>query len=244
MTGAEGVGGILGSTRVKGSPSESYVYNNAVMRHCRNSGSVSSDLFVGGIAGEAQFGCYGALNEGPDPRKELRGRHCRQHFDCGGHNAINTGAVEGTDYVSGIIGKTGFGSVALNHNYGNISASGSHTAGILGLGGNNTIIHYCGNFGDISNPSGKYIGGIVGEIGDPREMDGYEHSRMRGRVDRDNHVGGRSVHSRGGARCWLGVPYGRHGDQDFGIRFRPCPKCHGCRLMVDRGCRAGLPRDP
>ena len=160
------------------------------------------------------------------------------------HNAINTGAVEGTDYVSGIIGKTGFGSVALNHNYGNISASGSHTAGILGLGGNNTIIHYCGNFGDISNPSGKYIGGIVGEIGDPRKWTAMNIAEcVVGSIEIIMSVAS-SVHSRGGARCWLGVPYGRHGDQDFGIRFRPCPKCHGCRLMVDRGCRAGLPRDP
>ena len=169
VTGAEGVGGILGSTRVKGSPSESYVYNNAVMRHCRNSGSVSGDLFVGGIAGEAQFGCYGALNEGQIRGKSYVAGIAGNTSIAVAHNAINTGAVEGTDYVSGIIGKTGFGSVALNHNYGNISASGSHTAGILGLGGNNTIIHYCGNFGDISNPSGKYIGGIVGEIGDPRK---------------------------------------------------------------------------
>ena len=44
---------------------------------------------------------------------------------------------------------------------------------MVGLGGNNTIIHYCGNHGKVINKTGKHIGGIVGEVGDPRKWTGW-----------------------------------------------------------------------
>ena len=40
---------------------------------------------------------------------------------------------------------------------------------MLGLGGNNTIVHYCGNYARIANSGNGPTAGIIAEIGDPRE---------------------------------------------------------------------------
>ncbi|MDE6856995.1 MAG: hypothetical protein K2J34_11075, partial [Muribaculaceae bacterium] len=77
------------------------------------------------------------------------------------------------DYTAGIIGKYTFGSIAINDNFGDISATGSHTAGIVALAGNNTIIHFCTQNSKVDNPGGQHVGGIVGEIGDPKEWSGW-----------------------------------------------------------------------
>ncbi|MDE6267440.1 MAG: hypothetical protein K2M07_08860 [Muribaculaceae bacterium] len=173
VTGRTGVGGMLGSCRVAGDSNGGLIYNNAAFRYCSNYADVKGDLFVGGICGESQFGCYGVINRGNVTGDSYIGGIAGNTSLAVAHNAINTGKVSGTDYVAGIVGKTTFGSLAINDNYGEISASGSHTAGIVGMAGNNTIIHYCGNHGFICNPAGKYIGGIVGEIGDPRKWTGW-----------------------------------------------------------------------
>ena len=39
----------------------------------------------------------------------------------------------------------------------------------MALGGNNTMIHYCSNFGAVQAGNKSKVGGIVGEIGDPRK---------------------------------------------------------------------------
>ena len=59
------------------------------------------------------------------------------------------------------------GIVATVQNAGTVKASGHHAAGIAGLSGNNTIIHYCANTGEINGTSNT--AGIIGEIGDPRK---------------------------------------------------------------------------
>ena len=88
VSGAGGVGGIIGSTRVKGDASkgDAYLFNNTFLRWCANNGNVSGTNSVGGMCGEAQFGCYGAINKGN---------------------------ISGNDYVAGIVGNT---SVAVAHN--------------------------------------------------------------------------------------------------------------------------------
>lgn len=169
IKGIEGVGGILGSNRVNGDNKTGFVYNNAAFRYCENYGDVSGKRCVGGINGESQFGSFGVLNHGQVSGDTYIGGIVGNTSIAVAHNAINTGEVKGVDYVSGIVGKTTFGSLALNDNYGGITATGHHTGGIVGLAGNNAIMHYCGNHGDIHNTAGKYVGGLVGEVGDPRE---------------------------------------------------------------------------
>lgn len=168
VSGYAGVGGLVGSGRVKGSDTEAYMYNNIMFRYSWNDANVSGTDCVGGIVGEAQAGTYAVYNKG-----DVKGtRYVAGIAGCTSiavtHNAINTGNVSGADYVSGIVGKTQFGSIALNHNYGAVKATGTHLGGIVALAGNNTMINYCGNYGQLTSTSNGPVGGIVGEIGDPR----------------------------------------------------------------------------
>ncbi len=169
VTGMEGVGGILGSNRVNGDSQKGFVYNNAFFRYCENQGDVAGKRCVGGINGESQFGSYSVMNRGKVDGETYVGGIVGNTSIAVAHNSLNMGDVKGVDYVSGIVGKTTFGSIALDDNYGKITGTGHHTGGIVGLAGNNAIIHYCGNHGDITNTSGKHVGGLVGEVGDPRK---------------------------------------------------------------------------
>jgi len=169
INGADGVGGIIGSTRIKGSDNEAYKYNSTLLRWCSNSGNVSGETCVGGMCGEAEFGCYGVVNSGNISGGDYTAGVVGNTSIAVAHNAVNKGTVTGHNYCSGIVGKTTWGSIALDHNYGKVNGSGSHTAGILGLAGNNTIIHYCGNFGAVAGTGSGPAAGIVAEIGDPRE---------------------------------------------------------------------------
>lgn len=172
VKGKYGVGGLLGSTRIKGSDDDSYVYNNTYIRWSQNLGKVSGTQCVGGICGEAQFGCYGVYNNGDVSGGDYTAGIIGITSIAVAHNAVNTGTVSGGSYSAGIVGKTTWGSVALDHNYGKVTGSGSHTAGIIGLAGNNTIVHYCGNMGAICGSGKGPAAGIVAEIGDPREWTG------------------------------------------------------------------------
>ncbi len=169
ISGYAGVGGLVGSSRVKGSDSEAYLYNNVLFRYCNNIAPVKGTECVGGLVGEAQAGTYAVYN-----LSEISGeRYVGGIAGCTSiaviHNAINVGKIKGTDYTAGIVGKTQFGSLALDQNYGELEASGSYTGGITALAGNNTIIHYCNNYGNITSTGSGPIGGLVGEIGDPRK---------------------------------------------------------------------------
>lgn len=171
VSGADGVGGIIGSTRVKGDASkgDAYLFNNTFLRWCANNGNVSGTNSVGGMCGEAQFGCYGAINKGNISGNDYVAGIVGNTSVAVAHNAINTGNIDGHSYCSGVVGKTSWGSIAISHNYGHVKGSGSHTAGVLGLGGNNTIVHYCGNYARIANSGNGPTAGIIAEIGDPRE---------------------------------------------------------------------------
>lgn len=169
ITGVDGVGGILGSCRVTGDADTPLIYNNAAFRYCSNYAEINGKNFVGGICGESQIGTFGVINRGNVEGDSYIGGIAGNSSIAVIHNAVNAGKVKGKDCVAGIIGKTTFASIVLDDNYGEISATGNHTAGIVGLSGNNTIVHYCGNHGDVINTSGNHVGGIVGEVGDPRK---------------------------------------------------------------------------
>lgn len=173
VTGVDGVGGVLGSCRVNGDATNGFLYNNAAFRYCSNSADVTGLQSVGGINGEAQFGSFAVINTGKVTGETYVGGIVGNTSIAVAHNAVNTASVNGRDYVSGIVGKTTFGSFALDDNFGDVNGTGHHAGGIVALAGNNTIIHYCGNHGNIFNSAGKHMGGLVGEIGDPREWTGW-----------------------------------------------------------------------
>lgn len=164
VKGYEGVGGIVGSTRLS-----STLFNSAYLRYCKNSGAVeASGNFAGGLCGESQFGCFGSINtesvKGQDYVAGIVGYTSLSVV----HNSLNKGDINGRNYVAGITAKSDMGVYAVCQNYGKISSTGSMTAGIVGLTGNNTILHYCANNGTVAGGATP-VGGIVGEIGDPRE---------------------------------------------------------------------------
>lgn len=169
VSGYAGVGGLVGSARVKGSDTEAYMYNNVVFRYSYNEGAVSGVDCVGGLTGEAQCGTYAVYNKGKVSGTRYVAGIAGSTSIAVTHNAVNLGEISGADYVAGIVGKTAFGSLALNHNYGTVNGTSSHLGGITALAGNNTIVHYCGNYGSLKSTGRGPVGGIVGEIGDPRK---------------------------------------------------------------------------
>lgn len=168
ITGHDGVGGIIGSTRL-GNENE-ILYNTAFFRFCGNAGYVSGNSFVGGICGESQFGGYGLYNTGDVSGGDFTGGIVGNGSVAAVYNAVNSGAINGANYVSGIAGRAVWGSFVLNQNYGPVTAESDYAAGIVSLVGDNTFVHYCENGAEIIS-KGDYpkIGGIVGEIGDPSE---------------------------------------------------------------------------
>ena len=171
IEGKEGVGGIIGSTRINGSDEEGYIYNNVTVLYCGNEGRITGERSVGGICGEAQFGSYGSYNTGEISGGIHTGGIAGSTAISVVHNTVNTGTISGDQYTGGIVGKTNFGQLAINHNYGTVKGSGSHAGGILALGSNNTMINYCGNHGPVTAGGDGPVGGIVGEIGDPSDWD-------------------------------------------------------------------------
>lgn len=169
VSGVEGVGGIIGSTRVCGSASEGFIYNQSVLRHCSNGGEINGTRFVGGAIGEAQAGTYNVCNSANVTGTDYVGGICGASSVAVIHNSVNSGGVNGSKYVSGIIGKCTWGSLAIDQNIGNVTGTSGHTAGVVALAGNNTVVHYCANFGTVTGPSSHPVGGLIGEIGDPRE---------------------------------------------------------------------------
>lgn len=173
VTGHTGVGGMVGSTRVS---TDEGIFNNCLIKFCSNSGEIYGQTSVGGLCGEAQFGCYSALNTGT-----VKAVATDAHV--GGivgntsiavvHNALNSGTVSDVNShaAGGIIGKTTWGSIYNSQNLGAMNVTADYAGGVIGLAGNYTVINYCLNAGKIANNSEGPTGGIVGEIGDPREWE-------------------------------------------------------------------------
>jgi len=169
ISGYDGVGGIIGTTRLAYTESNGALYNSTYLRYCKNSGTVSAkDSHVGGLCGEAQLGCVASINNGSVSGIDHVGGIAGHTSLSVIHNSISTGAVNGHNYVAGISALSNSGVYTNCQNYGTINATGSHAAGIVSLAGNNTMIHYCGNHNTVSGASSP-VGGIAGEFGDPRE---------------------------------------------------------------------------
>lgn len=169
VSGHEGVGGIIGSTRLGYTEENGAIYNNTTLRYCSNLGNIiGTSSNIGGLCGEAQLCCLGSVNYGIVSGKNNIGGIVGHSSISVIHNSINAKEISGTNNVAGITGTSNSGVYASCQNYGKITGEGSHCAGIVGLTGNNTMIHFCGNHNDIDGDSSP-TAGIVGEIGDPRE---------------------------------------------------------------------------
>lgn len=171
VSGYTGVGGILGSTCV--SADHGY-FNNAGFRSCSNEGNVSGETSVGGICGEAQMGCFAVYNKGEVTARAnsaIVGGIAGNTSVAVIHNTLNAGNVKADngDCVGGLVGKSTWGTFFASQNLADVSTSANYAAGIVALAGNQTTLNYCCNAGKISNSANGVTGGIVGELGDPRE---------------------------------------------------------------------------
>ena len=171
IDGYIGVGGIIGSTRLG---SDELLFNNTLVKSCGNTGAVSGKSSVGGICGEAQLGCYAVYNTGAvsaSASGSFVGGIAGNTSIAVVHNALNTGKVSGNNSESagGVVGKVTWGAFFASQNFGDLDVNANYAGGIIGLAGNYTMINYCGNMGYILNSGTGPTGGLVGEIGDPRE---------------------------------------------------------------------------
>ncbi len=177
VKGYDGVGGIIGSTRL-GDGNETY-YNPTNLRYCLNNGNITGNNSVAGLCGEAQITGYALCNRGEvDGQESVAGVVGFAPISalC---NCVNSATVFGHEYVAGVVGQSTYGSLALNQNYGLIEAE-NYAAGIAAMAGDNIIINYCENGGDILvTGSDSYAGGVVAKLGVPSEWD---KSRIAGVV--------------------------------------------------------------
>lgn len=176
VTAYKGAGGILGSTLVTSDEDGSNaVYNSVFICGSHNEGIISGEKMIGGLCGEAQLAVLQCYNNG---RVNGTGSYVGGILGTTSvaaiHNAANFGLVSGASIVGGIAGKVMEGSYALNLNFGNITAGEDHVGGIIGKAGNQSMLHYCGNYGTVRLERSGKIGGIVGEIGDVREWNGWD----------------------------------------------------------------------
>lgn len=176
ILGYKGVGGIVGSTQVTaGEDGSNAVYNNVYIQSSHNEGEISGQMMVGGLCGEAQLAVVHSYNNGKvTAAGDYAGGIIGSTSVSAIHNSNNFAAVQGKSNVGGVAGKVQQGTYALNLNYGDITGTDDNVGGIIGKSGNQSIIHYCGNYGTIKLSGGGSAGGIAGEIGNPREWSGWD----------------------------------------------------------------------
>ena len=171
IKGHTGVGGIVGSTRIG---TEDMLFNNTLVKDSHNKGSIEGETAVGGICGEAQFGAYQVCNTGSVSAKASDayiGGIVGNTSIVVTHNVLNSGTVtaQSSHCAGGIIGKTTWGAIFACQNYGDIDVSADKAGGIVGLAGNYSMVNYCSNMAKVHNSKAGTTGGVIGEIGDPRE---------------------------------------------------------------------------
>lgn len=176
ISGYKGVGGVVGSTQVTaGEDGSNAVYNNVYIQSSHNEGEISGQMMVGGLCGEAQLAAVHSYNKGNvTATGSYAGGIIGTTSVSAIHNSNNFAAVQGESNIGGIAGKVQQGTYALNQNFGTISATDDNVGGIMGKSGNQSIIHYCGNYGTIKLSGGGSAGGIAGEIGNPRDWSGWD----------------------------------------------------------------------
>lgn len=168
VKGNWGVGGLVGSSRVATDDQGSAVFGNVYFQQCLNSGDVNGSYGVGGICGEAQFGGYGLYNEGKVHGELYVGGLCGKASVAVIQNVINKGGIAGKSQIGGLMGQALTGSITLCQNMGSITADDGYAGGVIGLMGDNGLVHYCANYGSLNCSGSNPVGGIVGEIADPR----------------------------------------------------------------------------
>lgn len=171
MKGHTGVGGIIGSTRIG---SDELLFNNTLVKGCSNTGKVEGQTSVGGICGEAQFGGYQVYNTGnvtATASNAYVGGIAGNTSIVVAHDVLNQGKVtaQSGHCAGGIIGKATWGAIFACQNYGELNVSANYAGGVVGLAGNYTMVNYCSNMAKIYNSGKGPTGGVIGEIGDPRE---------------------------------------------------------------------------
>lgn len=169
VKGHYGVGGLVGSARIATDENNYAAFGNAYFQECTNSGNVTGVDGIGGICGEAQFGGYGLCNKGNVSGATYVGGLCGNTSVAVIQNAVNTGNLTGNSRMGGMIGKAVTGSITLSQNYGPIVSQEGYTGGIVGLMGDNVLIHYCANHASLESHGESPVGGIIGKVGDPRE---------------------------------------------------------------------------
>ena len=181
ISGQEGVAGIVGSSRLTGNSETGveYTYNEVVAYNCENRGNIQGVKFVGGITGEAQCTIYGVQNSGTVNGESYVAGIIGQSPMCATHNTVNNGAVTGIDYVGGIVGNSIMGSITCTQNFADINATGNYVGGIVGLSGTYFIAHYSTNTGTVASTMEEAsVGGIAGEIGDPKKWTSEDTRRI------------------------------------------------------------------
>ena len=174
VKGATGVGGIIGSTRV-----ESDLYNNTMLRSCYNTGNIEGESAVGGLCGEAQIGSYKCFNQG-DVKATASSSYVGGIVGNSSiavlHNTLNAGKVTSSSShcAGGIVGKISWGALFGCQNYGDMDVSADYAGGVVGLAGNYTMVNYCMNMANVTNNGKGPTGGVIGEIGDPREWEAID----------------------------------------------------------------------
>lgn len=176
VTGFRAVGGIAGSALVtegSGTEDDPGVYNTILMAQCVNTASVTGTEFVGGLAGEAQASVLESANFGRVTSTGNNAGGLVGYAPVSGFSlSYNAAEVTGDSRVGGICGATHFSSTYLTHNYADVASNGGYAGGIFGKGGNNVLVNYCGNFGNISSSQDNNpVGGLVGELGKPKVYD-------------------------------------------------------------------------
>lgn len=171
IKGHTGVGGIIGSTRLG---SDELLFNNTLIKGCSNEGDVEGQTAIGGICGESQFGGYMVYNTG---NITAQGSDAYIGGIVGNtsiaviHNVLNQGTINANSghCAGGIVGKTTWGAIFACQNYGDMKVSANYAGGVIGLAGNYTMVNYCSNLAKVHNSGKGPTGGVIGEIGDPRE---------------------------------------------------------------------------
>ncbi len=125
---------------------------------CSNSGTVSGDIDVGGVAGAMMI--YNELDPENDNDTIASTFHKRYELKCILQDCVNTGAISGRkDNVGSVCGSATLGVVSGCEAYGSAeSEGGEHVGGIAGYA--NNIVRKCWSKCTLTGP--KYIGGIVG----------------------------------------------------------------------------------
>ena len=176
VEGYKGIGGMIGSSLVTVSDDGSgAIYNNVYIQSSTNKGKIHGNSMVGGLCGEAQIAAYQSSNEGDvEANDDYAGGIFGSSSVAAVHCCANFGGVVADSNVGGIGGKVQEGTFALNTNFGYVDGYVNNAGGIFGKVGNQAVINYCGNYGTIWLKDEGNIGGIAGEIGDPREWSGWD----------------------------------------------------------------------